>query len=42
MKTKEFVWELDGYSGSIFATSYEDARVKLNELISIQEVEDEN
>ena len=37
---KEFIWELNGYSGSIFAKDYNDARKKINFKISIQGVEE--
>lgn len=36
---KEFIWELDGYSGSVFAKDYDEAKKKINEELSIQEVE---
>ena len=43
MKQKEFVWEIDGYSGSVYAFDYEEAREKLDSLMCLQEVEeDEN
>ena len=35
---KEFIWELEGYSGSIEAKNYNEARKMINSLISIQEV----
>ena len=47
-KWKEFVWEIEGfsgsvrvrYSGSVQARNYDEAREIINELISIQEVEE--
>jgi hypothetical protein len=37
---KEFVWELEGHSGSVHALDYEDARQQINKLLCIQEVEE--
>jgi hypothetical protein len=37
---KEYIWELNGCSGSVFASNYNEARNKINEELSIQEVEE--
>ena len=37
---KEYIWELYGGSGSVFASNYNEARKKINEELSIQEVEE--
>ena len=37
---REFMWEIEGYSGSVFAETYDEARELINEHLSIQEVEE--
>jgi hypothetical protein len=39
MMEKEFVWEMEGYSGSVLAKDYNEARRKLNLGLYIQEAE---
>lgn len=38
---KEFVWEIEGYTGSVFADNLEQAERKVKNMISIQEVEND-
>lgn len=36
-KKKEYLWELWGYSGSVFATNYEEAKELIIKELDIQE-----
>jgi hypothetical protein len=36
---KEFMWEIEGYSGTIYAKNYIEAKEKIVSELSIQEVD---
>ena len=40
VENKEFVWEIEGYSGSVKAKNYDEARKIINNLMCVQEVEE--